>query len=140
MPANPILGGGGFHHVCMKTRDWAATMRFYQEGLGCTVKITWSEAPKRAVMLDAGDGNYIEIFEDLDSRPAAVGPINHFALRTTRIDAVVAHLRTLGVKITVEPKDVTIPTTNGAGGVPVRLAFCEGPNGESIEFLQYTLT
>ena len=140
MPPNPILGGGGFHHVCVKTRDWAATMRFYQEGLGCTEKIAWSTAPKRAIMLDAGDGNYVEVFEDPEWSPAPLGPIFHFALRTTRIDAVVAHLRTLGVKITLEPKDVMIETTNGAGPVPVRIAFCEGPNGESIEFLQNTLT
>ncbi len=139
MATNAILGGGGFHHVCMKTRDWAGTLRFYQEGLGCTVKIAWQEAPKRAVMLDAGDGDYIEIFEDLAWAPAPTGPIYHFALRTTRLDAVVTHLRTMGVKITVEPRDVTIHTNNGVGDVPARLAFCEGPNGESIEFLQNTL-
>jgi len=140
MPANPILGGGGFHHVAVKTRDWPATLRFYCAGLGCTEKIAWDAAPKRAVMLDTGDGNYLEVFEDLAWAPAPQGPIYHFAFRTTRLDAVVAHLRALGVKITVEPRDVTIRTTNGAGEVPVRLAFCEGPNGESIELLQNTLT
>lgn len=140
MPANPILGSGGFHHVCVKTRDWDATMRFYRAGLGCTERIVWGEAPKRAVMLDAGDSNYIEVFEDLAWVPPPEGPILHFALRTTRVDAVVAHLRALGVKITVEPCDVTIAATNGAGPVPVRIAFCAGPNGESIEFLQNTLT
>ena len=34
----------------MKTRDWAATMRFYCAGLGWTEKIAWSAAPQRAVM------------------------------------------------------------------------------------------
>lgn len=140
MGTNPVLGGGGFHHVCMKTRDWAATMRFYREGLGCTEKIAWRAAPQRAVMLDAGDGNYIEVFEDLAWAPAPTGPIYHFALRTTRLDAVIAHLRSMDVKITVEPRDVVIATTNGPGGVPVRIAFCEGPNGESIEFMQNELT
>ena len=140
MPANSILGGGGFHHVCVKTRDWAATMRFYCAGLGCTDKIAWSEAPKRAVMLDAGDGNYIEVFEDLAWAPPPEGPVAHFALRTTRLDAAVAHLRGMGVPITVEPRDVTIATTNGVGPVPVRIAFCTGPNGESVELLQNTLT
>ena len=140
MPANLILGGGGFHHVCVKTRDWAATMRFYCAGLGCTEKIAWGAGPKRAVMLDTGDGNYLEVFEDPEWAPAPQGPICHFALRTTRLDAIVAHLRTLDVKITVEPRDVTIRTTNGAGEVPVRIAFCEGPNGESVELLQNTLT
>lgn len=136
MGHNPVLGGGGFHHICVKTRDWDATMRFYREGLGCTDKISWRDAPQRAVMLDTGDGNYVEVFEDLSSNPAPVGPINHFALRTTRLDAVVEGLRALGAKITIEPRDVVIATNNGAGDVPVRIAFCEGPNGEVIELLQ----
>ena len=137
--SNPILGGGGgFHHVCMKTRNWDRTMRFYQETLGCTAKIAWRAAPQRAVMLDTGDGNYIEIFEDLDYAPAGNGSIIHFALRTTRLDEVAARVRAFGTKITIEPKVVTIATTNGAGAVPVRLFFCEGPSGEVIEFFQNT--
>jgi len=115
-------------------------MGFYREGLGCTEKITWAEAPQRAVMLDVGDGNYLEVFEDLEWTPAPIGPIYHIALRTTRLDEVVAHLRALGVKITLEPKSLTIATTNGPGGVPVRIAFCEGPNGESVELFQNELT
>lgn len=140
MPTNPILGGGGFHHVCLKTREWDATMRFYRETLGFTEKIAWREAPQRAVMLDAGDGNYLEVFEDLGYDAAANGVYLHIALRTTRLDEVAARVRAAGAKITMEPKDVTIPTTNGAGPVPVRIFFCEGPGGESIEFLQNALT
>ena len=133
---NAILGNGGFHHVCMKTKDWDATMRFYKDTLGCTEKIAWRAAPARAVMLDAGDGNYIEVFEDLAYTGAPHGAVNHYAFRTTRLDAVAERVRAAGFKITVEPRDVTIQTTNGAGPVPVRIFFCDGPNGESIEFLQ----
>jgi glyoxylase I family protein len=137
---NSILGGGGFHHVCVKTRDWDATMRFYRDTLGCTEKIAWRAAPQRAVMLDTGDGNYLEVFEDLTYVGPTNGAIFHFAFRTTRLDDVAARVRAAGARITVEPRDVTIPTTNGASPVPVRIFFCEGPNGESIEFLQNTLT
>ena len=140
MPTNPVLGGGGFHHVCVKTRDWDATMRFYQETIGCTVKIAWRTAPQRAVMLDTGDGNYLEVFEDLAYTGATNGAVYHFAFRTTRLDDVAARVRAAGYKLTVEPRDVTIPTTNGTGPVPVRIFFCDGPNGESIEFFQNTLT
>lgn len=137
---NSILGGGGFHHVCVKTRDWDRTLQFYQEVLGCTEKITWRAAPQRAIMLDTGDGNYMEIFEDLASTPAPNGSVFHFALRTTRLDEVAQRVRAFGAKITMEPKDVTITTTNGQGGVPIRIFFCEGPSGESIEFFQNTVT
>jgi glyoxylase I family protein len=138
--SNPILGGGGLHHICVKTRDWELTRRFYLEVLGFTVKVAWEEAPRRAVMMDAGDGNYVEVFEDLAYVPNPDGALLHFALRTTRLDAVVERVRSSGAKVTVEPVDVAIRTTNGAGTVPVRIAFCVGPNGETIEFLQNELT
>ena len=137
---NSILGGGGFHHVCVKTREWDRTMRFYREVLGCVEKIAWRAAPERAAMLDPGDGNYLEVFEDLAYAPAPHGSVVHFALRTTRLDEVAARVRAAGAKITVEPKDVTIATTNGVGAVPIRIFFCEGPSGEVIEFFQNTLT
>jgi hypothetical protein len=40
----------------------------------------------------------------------------------------------------MEPKDVTIATTNAHAPVPIRIFFCEGPNGEIIEFFQNSLT
>jgi len=140
MASNPILGNGGFHHVCVKTRDWDRTMAFYQGVLGCTEKVAWRAAPQRAVILDTGDGNYIEVFEDLAYFPAPNGSVFHYAFRTNRLDAVAARVREAGYKITIEPKDVTLTTTNGKGAFPIRLFFCEGPNGESIEFLQNEVT
>src|SRR5215208_2999848 len=97
--ANPILGNGGFHHICIKTRDWDRTIEFYRDVLGCSEKIMWRSAPERAGMLDTGDGNCIEIFEDLNYLPAPNGSVIHFALRTTRLDEVAAHVRASGAKI-----------------------------------------
>ncbi len=130
----------GFHHVCIKTRDWERTMRFYRDVLGCTEKIAWRAAPQRAIMLDTGGGNYVEVFEDLAYQPAPDGSITHFALRTSKLDEVAERVRAFGASITMEPKDVTIATTNGAGPVPIRIFFCTGPNGEVIEFFQNSLT
>jgi glyoxylase I family protein len=130
----------GFHHVCIKTRDWDRTLAFYVNTLGFTEKITWRTAPNRAVMLDTGDGNYLEVFEDLAYEPAANGAVIHFALRTSRLDEVAALVRATGAKITMEPKDVTIATTNAHAPVPIRIFFCEGPSGEVIEFFQNSLT
>lgn len=139
---NPILGGGGFHHVSLKTRDWTRSMEFYVSVLGCTEKIAWNlrDTGKRAVMLDAGDGNYIEVFEDPDYVPAKNGSVTHFALRTTRLDAVYDRVREFGAPITVERRDATLATTNGQGAVLLRLFFCEGPSGELIEFIENTAT
>ena len=130
----------GFHHVCIKTPDWDRTLAFYCTTLGFKEKITWRTAPNRAVMLDAGDGNYLEVFEDLAYVPAPNGVVIHFALRTTRLDDVAALVRATGAKITMEPKDVTIATTNAHPPVPIRIFFAEGPSGEVIEFFQNSLT
>jgi len=135
----------GFHHVCLKTREWDRTLAFYGETLGFTVKVAWRAAPQRAALLDTGDGNYLEVFEDLAYVPAPNGSILHFALRTTQLDTVAARVRATGAKITMEPKDVTIANTAtgpaaAPAAVPIRIFFCEGPSGEVIEFFQNSLT
>lgn len=130
----------GFHHVCIKTRDWDRTMAFYKDTLGFVEKIAWRAAPQRAAMLNAGDGNYLEVFEDLAYSPATNGSVIHFALRTNQIDEVATRVRDTGATITMDPKDVTIRPTNGHTPVPIRIFFCEGPSGEIIEFFQNSLT
>jgi len=135
---SPLISG--FHHVCIKTRDWDRTLAFYCGTLGFKEKITWRAAPQRAVMLDTGDGNYLEVFEDLAYTAAPDGAVIHFALRTTRLDEVAALVRATGAKITMEPKDVTIATTNAHAPVPIRIFFAEGPGGEVIEFFQNSFT
>lgn len=120
-------------------------MQFYRDTLGCTEKVAWRTAPNRAVMLDCGNANYIEVFEDLTYVPAANGAILHFALRTTKLDEIAARVRAFGAKITMEPKDATIPNTAvgpqaAQGPVAIRIFFCEGPSGEVIEFFQNTAT
>ena len=131
---NSVLGGGGFHHIAMRVRDFDASVKFYTEALGFKEKISWGEGDGRAIMLDTGDGNYLEIFAGgtPDSKPE--GAVIHFALRTTDTDAVVEHVRAAGAEITVEPKDVDIQSR--PQNTPVRLAFCKGPDGEIIEFFQ----
>jgi glyoxylase I family protein len=133
---NPVLGRGGLHHAAIKTNDWSRTMRFYQEVLGFTVKIAWGAAPARAVILDAGDGSYIEVFEDLSFSPQPNGSIIHFCLRTSRIDSACEGARAFGARISMEPRDATLDSTNGAGMISIRLCFFEGPSGEVIELLQ----
>jgi len=138
---NSTLGGGGFHHVAIRARDWDASVRFYTQALGFVEKIRWGEGDQRAVMLDTGDGNYIEVFAGRkESLPAGSSepPILHFAIRTTDVDSAIARARAAGAEVTIEPKDVDIPSTPGP--THVRLAFCKGPDGEVIEFFQNEAT
>lgn len=131
----------GFHHVALRTKQWDESVRFYCDQLGFTPKIIWNlPTGFRAAMLDTGAGHYLEVFEDPHYTPHPDGALIHLALRTADVDAATAKIRAAGMRVTVEPKNVTIQTTNGAGSVPVRLSFFVGPNGETWEFFQNELT
>jgi glyoxylase I family protein len=139
--SNKALGGGGFHHVAIRASDFDATVRFYTQALGFVEKIRWGEGDKRAIMLDTGDGNYLEIFAGRkQSLPtdSCEPPILHIAFRTSNTDEAIARARAAGAHVTIEPKDVTIQSTPQP--TPVRLAFCKGPDGEIIEFFQNETT
>ena len=134
---NDAIGGGGFHHIAMRVQDFDASVAFYTEGLGFKEKIAWGEGDKRAIMLDTGDGNYLELFAGGDE-PKPEGAVLHFALRTSDTDTAIERARDAGAEVTVEPKDVTIESRPAP--TPVRLAFCKGPDGEIIEFFQNDTT
>jgi glyoxylase I family protein len=135
---NKTIGGGGFHHVAIRARDFDATVRFYTEVLGFTERIRWGEGNGRAIMLDVGDGNYLEVFAGGKDQPKPEGAILHFALRTDDCDAALERARAAGAEVTMEPKEILIPSTPDP--TPIRIAFCKGPDGEIIEFFQNELT
>ncbi|MFA5863982.1 MAG: VOC family protein [Phycisphaerae bacterium] len=131
---NQKIGGGGFHHVAMRVKDFDASVRFYTQGLGFVEKMAWGQENHRAVMLDTGDGNYLELFAGGSPDPKPEGCLLHFALRTTQCDEAIEQARKAGAEITMEPKNVDIPSNPTT---PVRIAFCKGPDGEVIEFFQH---
>jgi len=131
---NPTIGGGGFHHVAIKVADFDRAVDFYTTGLGFTSKITWGEGDKRAVMLDTGDGNYLEIFAGGDPNAASEARMIHYALRTTNCEA--AHQKALAAGATerMAPKEIHIngqPTP-----ADVKISFVIAPTGEIIEFFE----
>jgi glyoxylase I family protein len=130
---NKAIAGGGFHHVAMRVHDLDATLKFYVEGLGFQQKLAWGEGDRRAAMLDTGDGNYLEVFAGGSGEAGPEGLVLHFALRTDNCDQAIERARAAGAEVTVEPRNVEIPSDPP---LPVRLAFCKGPDGELIEFFQ----
>ena len=80
-----------------------------------------------------GTGRFhVEVFTDAEGQ-LPQGSIRHFALKTDDVDGCVKAVREAGYPITVEPKDIVIPSQPE---FPVRVAFCNGPVGEEIEFFQ----
>lgn len=131
---NEKIGGGGFHHVALRVKDFDASVKFYTGGLGFKKNISWGEGDNRAIMLDTGDGNYLEIFAGGKDEIKPEGAILHMAFRSDNCDAAIECARAAGAEVTMEPTDVEIKS-----GPPtkVRIAFCKGPDGEVLEFFQY---
>jgi len=132
---NKKIVGCGFHHVYMKVRDMEKSLKFYIEGLGFVEKVSWGEAPQRMVLLDTGDGNYLEMSQ---GDPANTdGVFLHVALRADDCDAALEAARAAGAEVTMEPRDVNLPSDPS---IPVRIAFFKGPDGEVIELFQNEAT
>lgn len=135
MGTNSKIGGGGFHHVALKVRDFDATLKFYVDGLGFIEALTWGEGDSRGALLDSGDGNYMEVFAGGSQELKPDSAIIHIALRTDDVDAAIEVARAAGAEITIEPKDVVV---NSNPPTSIRIAFFKGPDGEVIEFFQST--
>jgi len=132
---NEKIGGGGFHHVALRANDFEATVRFYTEGLGFKEVNGWGEGDKRIVLLDSGDGNYMEVFAGGSGEEKPEGSYFHVAFRSNNVDAAVEAAVAAGAVVTVAPKDAVLGNNPPT---PVRIAFVKGLNGEILEFFQST--
>ncbi len=132
---NEKIAGGGFHHLSMRVRDLEASLKFYVDGLGFVEKVSWGTGAQRTVLLDTGDGNYFEISQ---GNPEGEGGVfHHIALRTDDCNAATETARAAGAEVTVEPKDVNLPSNPP---LQVRISFFKGPDGELVELFQDELT
>lgn len=124
----------GIHHIALKAcglEQFQKTVAFYRDLLGLPVARTWGEGENVAVMLSTGAG-LIEIFANANDAPGQ-GAVRHVALQVEDTDACIEAVRQAGYHIITEPVDVTIASVPP---YPVRIAFCNGPVGEEIEFFQ----
>ena len=134
MPKHEARGDvKGFHHVAIRVKDFDATVRFYKEGLGLRERLAWGDGRERAILLDSGNGNCVEVFANGPETPVE-GNIVHVAFRTADCDSAIQRAAAAGATVTMPAKSVSIPARSGP--VPVRIAFCKAPGGEVIEFFQ----
>jgi len=132
---NPIIPNVSFHHVAVRTQDYAASLAFYTELLGMSVRAEWTAADGRQLaLLDIGNGQCIEIIafppDAAPTEPGQVHPWMHVTLATSDPDAVWQRAIDAGWPSVLDPKDVVL------GGLAARIAFFQGPNGEVIEMFR----
>ena len=122
----------GIHHVAIKANgveQFEKTISFYKDILGLPLIRRWEKGGALCAMLDTGAG-ILELFSNADSEPLP-SPVRHIAFKVESVDDCIEAVRAAGYEITVEPKDVDIPSDPV---FPIRVGFCIGAAGEEVEF------
>jgi hypothetical protein len=66
-----------------------------------------------------------------ESTPSEGHAIDHVGWRATNLDGKIAELKSQGVKVTTEPRPLTL-----ADNTTIHFAYVEGPAGTKIELVQ----
>lgn len=118
----------GIHHISMKCEtleEFQRVEEFYCGVLGLRLFRRWEDG----MLLDTGSG-LIEVFLGRDA-PHQKGVLRHIALQTDDVDRCVRAVIRAGFPILLPPQDKTFPSQPPYS---MRIAFCQGPLGEEIEF------
>ena len=111
------------NHVHLKTKDPQKTAKFYVDTLGAKI-ISQSETAGCRLDLHGLSLN-VSKFLDTQKREQKYG-MEHIALDTDELDALVAKLKAQGINI--------LEQTTISGGR--RVCFFEGPDGVQLEFIE----
>jgi glyoxylase I family protein len=97
--------------------------------------VEWGKdgASDHAVLVDLGDGDFLEIFES--PQEFGDGRWQHVAIRTDDIELSLQKAVTAGAIPKGVPRDADIPARSG-DIVSMRFCFVDAPGGEVIEFIQ----
>ncbi len=114
-------------HVCIETDDFDSTEKFYNY-LGISRQFEFRNRQNELVgmYLSVGESTYIEIIKVKD--PLSEGNMRHFALQVEDVEATRKLLISKGVE--VSEKKLGVDHT--------WMVTCHDPNGNFIEFHQYT--
>jgi lactoylglutathione lyase/glyoxylase I family protein len=118
-----------FAHVCLYVKDLGRSVEFYNK-LGFQKRFVFNRnGSVFGAYLEFGNGNFIELFEDVSrSAAAALGRLAHFCLETPDIDATMESLSARGIGFS--PKKL--------GSDSTYQIWLKDPDGNEFEIHQYT--
>jgi lactoylglutathione lyase len=119
-------------HVGIMAKDLETSIAFYQKVLGMKLLYQMpNEGLKLAFLgFKSSDETEVELIEGYNDQLPAEGKVHHLAFTVDDIEAEVARLKELNVKLNDE--EITV-LPNGS-----KYFFFYGPDGEWIEFFQST--
>jgi predicted enzyme related to lactoylglutathione lyase len=114
----------GLHHVGLQSPNPTAALAWFADQFGGKV-----------TKYQGQDGiNYGGVWllgKKGDAAPSVGHAFDHIGFRPINVDNVVVAMKAKNVKVTTEPRDLTLPS-----GTKMRLAFVESPEGARIEMVQ----
>ena len=131
---NKLIKGLGFHHVSITTRKMEETLHFYCDVVGMSIEKETMIGNRQLFQLNIGDGMLVEISDptpELLEAASAPIPLNHIGFATDDLIGTVECVRSAGYPIASEPHAIS------SGSIQANIAFVKGPNGESIELMQF---
>ena len=130
---NSVYPNLSIHHVALVSDDFDRSVAFYRR-LGFEPYRSWGEGGGRAVMLDIGNGSYLEIFANGDGSDRSNGRWLHLAFAVDDVAAAYEKAIAAGAEPHVLPKTAT-PPNPAPVPITIRCAFVKGPDGEQLEFI-----
>lgn len=131
--SNQVIGGMGFHHIALKTKDLKKSVAMY-EALGMKEIVRWGEGESEIVMLDIGDGGRIELFANGGDAFAVNGKWQHFAMCVEDVAQAYEVALRAGFLSKIAPK--VVPLASKPHPISINIAFVIGPDGEEVEFFK----
>jgi lactoylglutathione lyase len=122
-----------YDHIHLRSTDPEKTAQYYERMFGAEVIRTMQEGQPRIDLRLGGQNIFIALVPPNSGvNPPPVTPyqgLDHFGLRVTNIEQVVADLKAKGAEFTME---LNSPRPN------IKICFVRGPEGVSIEVLERT--
>lgn len=130
------VGNGiyGIQHIGMRSENLDRSLHFYVDGLGFPIVLEFEwDGGGRAVILDMGNRNYLEIGND--GAPEPIGRITHFALEVENCEAVFQRAITAGGIPKGQPHYSNVIQAKPAPWEIISV-YVIGPDGEEIELIE----